>query len=274
MNRRLLILDLVLVLFAAGLIWILRERYLEARAHEVAVLGKKIPPKPVLAPPSPQPLRPSTPADYADVAQKTLFSKDRNPNVVVEAPKPPPEPPMPALPIYHGQMAIGEPVALLSLPSQTATQKGYHAGEKIGDFKLVAFDEDRIELEWNGKKVERKPSELAPKEPAAQVAVAAAAATPAAVAAAAAGNHSAANYRPEMGNPDASSTAKSVTALGSAAAAEAASAPPQGVGEEIGAGVRQCLPGDSAPAGTILNGYQKRIISSMFGSVCRWEQVK
>ncbi len=273
MNRRLLILDLVLVLFAAGLIWLLRERYLEARAHEVAVLSQKVPAKPVLAPPSPQPLRPSTPAEYADVAQKTLFSKDRNPNVVVEAPKPPPEPPMPALPIYHGQMAIGEPIALLSLPTQAALEKAYHAGDKIGDFKLVAFDEDRIELEWNGKKVERKPSELAPKEPAAQVA-AAPAASGSATGAAAAGNHSAANYRPEMNNPNATPAATSITALGASAPADTKSAPPQGVGEEIGAGVHQCLPGDNSPAGTILNGYQKRIISSMFGSVCRWEQVK
>jgi hypothetical protein len=278
MNRRLIILDLVLVLFAAGMIWLLRERYLEARAHELAVLGKKVPAKPVLAPPSPQVMRPSQPAEYADVAQKTLFSKDRNPNVVVEAPKPPPEIPMPALPIYHGQMAFGDPIAILSLPKDAANQKGYHAGDKVGEFKLVAFDADRIELEWNGKKVERKPEELAPKEPVvASAPVASAAAGPAGAGGAGANvSHSAANYCPEMNNPDASAGAPAVKSLGSATtSSEAAKAePPSGIGDEIGSGVRQCLPGDNSPAGTVLNGYQKRMITSMFGSVCRWEQVK
>jgi hypothetical protein len=275
MNRRLIVLDLVLALFAAGMIWLLRERYLEARAHELAVLGQKVPAKPVLAPPSPPVTRPSASAEYAEVAQKTLFSKDRNPNVVVEAPKPPPEIPMPALPIYHGQMAFGEPVAILSLPKDAANQKGYHAGDKVGEFKLVAFDSDRIELEWNGKKVERKPEELAPKEPVAGAPVAAAAAPAGNATAAANVSHSAANYRPEMGNPDAPSAAQAVTSLGSTTTAEAAKAePPSGIGDEIGGGVRQCLPGDNSPAGTVLNGYQKRMISSMFGSVCRWEPVK
>jgi len=275
MNRRLIILDVVLVLFAAGMIWLLRERYLESRAHELAVLKQKVPAKAVLAPPSPPLTRPSQPAEYAEVAQKTLFSKDRNPNVVVEAPKPPPEPPMPALPIYHGQMAFGEPVAILSLPKDAANQKAYHAGDKVGDFKLVAFDADRIELEWNGKKVERKPDELAPKEPVAASQVSTVAAPAGAAAAAAAnGSHSAANYRPEMGNPDAPVAAPAVTSLGTTTAEAAKAEPPAGIGEEISGGVRQCLPGDNSPAGTVLNGYQKRLISSMFGSVCRWEPVK
>ena len=191
-----------------------------------------------------------------------LFSRDRNPNVPIEAPpKPPPEPPMPALPIYHGQMAIGEPIAILSLPAQAATQKGYHAGDKVGDFKLVAFDADKIELEWHGKTIERKPEELVAKEvtppPAAQ---------PAAVL-----SSNAAPAQP------ASAPAAAVTSLGSpggSASSSSAGSPPSGLGAEISPGVHNCLPGDDSPAGTVLNGYQKRLIPSMFGSVCRWEQVK
>lgn len=268
MNRRLWILNLVLVLFAAGLVWLLRDRYLEARAHETAVLTRKVPPKAVLAPPVPPLARPAQPAEYADVAQRMLFSKDRNPNVVVEAPKPAPEPPMPALPIYHGQMVIGDPIAILSLPAQAAVQKGYHAGDKVGDFKLIAFDRDKIELEWNGKKVERKPEDLAPKET-----------EPASAAAAKA--QAAANAPPSAAPVNAVSDAsgaapvKAVTALGSGPGnAGSASSQPSGMGPEIGSGVRACLPGDDAPAGTVLNGYQKRMIPSMFGSICRWEQVK
>jgi hypothetical protein len=270
-NRRLLLLDFALILFGAGLIWLLHDRYLTARAHEAAVLGKKVPPKAVLAPPSPPLVRPAQPAEYADVAQKTLFSKDRNPNVVVEVPKPPPEIPMPALPIYHGQMAIGEPIAILSLPKQAAIQKGYHAGDTVGDFKLIAFDREKIELEWNGKKVERKPEDLAPKEP---LPVAAAAPSPVAAQAAAAQRTAA----PAGTAADASGAAPAVTSLGSsseaASSASSASAPPSGMGAEIGPGVRACLPGDTSPAGTVLSGYQKRMIPSMFGSVCRWEQAK
>jgi len=264
-NRRLLILDLVLVLFAAGLVWLLRERYLEARAHETAVLTKKVPPKAVLAPPSLPVVRASQTAEYADVAQKTLFSKDRNPNVVVEAPKPPPDPPMPPLPIYHGQMAIGEPIAILSLPKQAAVQKGYHAGDKVGDFTLIAFDPDKIELEWNGKKVERKPDELAPKDLVPGAAANAAQAAPAA-------QNSAASAAAAS---DPSGAAKAVTSLGSGPAASGSgSSQPSGMGADIGGGLRACLPGDDSPTGTVLDGYQKRMTSTMFGSVCRWEQVK
>src|ERR1019366_6396814 len=151
-----------------------------------------------------------------------------------------------------------------------ANQKAYHAGDKVGDFKLVAFDTDRIELEWNGKKVERKPDELAPKETVAAAAVSTAAAPVGAAAAAANVSHSAVNYRPEMGNPDAAAAAPAVTSLGATTAEAAKAEPPAGIGDEISGGVRQCLPGDNSPAGTVLNGYQKRMISSMFGSVCRW----
>jgi hypothetical protein len=275
MNRRLVLLDAVLLLFAGGLAWMLRAHYLEARARESAMLNKKVPPKAVLAPPAPAPARPAQPSDYVEVAQKMLFSKDRNPNVVVEAPKPVPEPPMPALPIYHGQMDIGEPVAFLSLPTQAATQKGYRAGDSVGDFTLVAFDPDKIELEWHGKRVERKPDDLAPKEPPPPAAgtPGAARGTPGApqgARPAPAAPRPAANAAPEQ-----PAAAAPVTALGSSSGTPApANSEPKGLGAEIGEGVRACLPGDQSPSGTVLSGYQKRSVPSMFGSICRWELAK
>lgn len=264
MNRRLLVLDFVLLLFAGGLVWLLRAHYLEARARERAVLSRKTAPKPVLAPPTPAPVKPAPAVDYLDVAQKMLFSKDRNPNVILDAPKPPPpEPPMPALPIYYGQMNFGEPIAILSLPAKADTQKGYHAGESIGDFKLVAFDSEKIELEWHGKTIERKPEELVAKEPP----------PPPANTPVVGGSPAAAH--PAGSTPDVSNgaSAKPLTSLGSTAASSS-NAPPSGMGAEIVPGVRNCLPGDDSPAGTVLNGYQKKMIPSMFGSICRWEQVK
>ena len=265
MNRRILILDLVLVVFAAGLVWLLRDRYLEARAREKAVLTKKVSPPPVLAPPTPAPVRPAPPSDYVDVAQKMLFSKDRNPNVPIDAPKPPPpEPPMPALPIYHGQMNLGDPIAILSLPTQASTQKGYHAGDSIGDFKLVAFDADKIELEWHGKTIARKPEELVAKE-----------APPPSPATPVVGGSPAAAAASSSNSASSAASPKAVTSLGASSGSSGSSnAPPSGLGSEIVPGVHNCLPGDDSPAGTVLNGYQKRVFPSMFGAICRWEQVK
>jgi hypothetical protein len=87
----LLLLNLVLLLLTAAAGWQLRREWLAARAREEAVLKRKLQPAP--APPvSPmEPARPVMPAGYAEIAQKMLFVRDRNPNVVVEAvPAPPP----------------------------------------------------------------------------------------------------------------------------------------------------------------------------------------
>ena len=106
------------------------------------------------------------PANYLEVAQKTLFSKDRNPNVIIEvAPPPPPKPeePPPPRPDYYGQMGLGEPVAFLS--AEKGGQKGFRAGEEVGPFKLVAFNRETITFEWKGKTLEYPLEELKPKEP-------------------------------------------------------------------------------------------------------------
>ena len=188
-----------------------------------------------------------TPADYVEVAQKTLFSQDRNPNVVVDPPPPPkPEPPMPALPFYWGQMAFGDPVAILTI-GPAGEQKRFHVGEKVGDFKLVAFDSQNITFDWNGKEIEKKLLELAPKE-GTQPAAASSAASSAPA--------------PSQGQ------FTSITA----AAPQASTAPPA-VGTDMGGGFRACT-GDSSPAGTIVNGYRKVIGQSLMGPTCHWEQVK
>ena len=204
--------------------------------------------------------------------------------MTVEQPKPAPEPPMPALPIYHGQMDFGEPVAFLSLPNQAAIQKGYHAGERVGDFKLLAFDRDKIEFEWNGKKVERKPQDLVAKEAAPgapAAAVAAGNAPPPSGAPIPGAGIQSANIAVRMMQAEAAANggtpaAAAVTTLSSAPANSGSdsNSAPAGLGETIGSGTRACLPGDNSPAGTVIGGYQKRMIPSMFGSVCRWEQVK
>ncbi|PYT14639.1 MAG: hypothetical protein DMG59_16625 [Acidobacteria bacterium] len=164
MNRKLIFLNLILLTSAVALGWRLRVRWLETQAHERAIFEKAAQAKAVLPPPPAPRMQSVKPADYLEVAQKMLFSKDRNPTVVIEPPPPKPEPPMPALPSYHGQMGIGEPVVILSFGSKPV-QKRYHAGEQVGDFTLVSFDNQKITLDWKGKAVERKLEELVPKEP-------------------------------------------------------------------------------------------------------------
>ncbi len=245
MNRRILLLSLALLALAGSLGWLLRQKWLEARAHEQAVLSRPVHVRPLQPPPSPPAAAPVSPADYLEVAQKTLFSKDRNPNVVVDPPPPPkPEPPLPALPVYWGQMSFGDPVVILTA-AKAPEQKSYHAGDNVGDFKLVAFDNDSITFDWNGKQVERKLLELAPKDGAAAwltVQSAPAAAPP------------------------------QVTTIAPAPPQE--STVPPTVGVDMGGGFRGCVKGENSPTGTVAGGYRKVIGQSLMGPTCNWEQVK
>ena len=64
--------------------------------------------KPHCAPPVvPRRSRKLRATKYNDVAQKNLFSKDRNPQVIIDPPKPPDPPkPMPKLPVVYGVMGL------------------------------------------------------------------------------------------------------------------------------------------------------------------------
>src|SRR6266446_2863422 len=137
MNRKILALNLALLALLGTLGWMLRAHWRETRARELATLSKAARKIEVLPPPSPAPPEVAVPANYLEVAQETLFSKDRNPNVIVEvaAPPPPPEVPTPPRPFYYGQMGLGpQPVALLSV--EKGGQKGFHVGDDVGPFKL------------------------------------------------------------------------------------------------------------------------------------------
>ena len=104
MNRKLLILDVVLAAVAVFAGFQFRSQWIAAKAREAAVLNQK-----AAALPAPQftPL-PATPAvlsaGYADIAQKLLFDRSRNSTVVVEVPPPPPPKPVPPLPVGSGSV--------------------------------------------------------------------------------------------------------------------------------------------------------------------------
>jgi hypothetical protein len=243
LNRKLILLNLVLIALAGLLFWRLRTRRIELRAHERAMFAQKAHAAPVLPPPAATPPKPVTPAEYIEVAQKTLFTKDRNPTVIIEVPPKKPDPPIPPLPSYHGQMAIGEPVVFLSADS-SAGQKSYHAGETVGKFKVVSFDRENITLAWEGKTIERKLADLAPKEPVPQP--------------------SSASAAPAAARPAA-------TPLAPVRNLTAGESP---LGTDMGGGFHGCVAGDNSPNGTVKDGYKKVMTQTPFGASCHWEQVK
>jgi hypothetical protein len=229
----LLVVSLLLLVLTAAAAFRLRHQWLAARAREQAVLQQRVKPVP---PPRVAPLpaaAPVKPANYIDIAQKMLFAKDRNPIVIVEAPPPPKPKPMPPLPIFYGLLDLGDgPAAILS-EKPGAPNRDFRAGDQIGEFKLVALNDDEIVLEWDGKTITKKVSEMFAAEappPAQSAAPAAAAPRPAAKPA------------PALPGP----------ALG-----------PHGL--------KACQPGDSSGDGTVAEGMRKVIKNTPFGRSCFWE---
>ncbi len=242
MNRKLVLLNSVLLLVGIYGGVQLRNEYKAAKAREAALQRVRITPEqppPFVALANDPPVLPS---GYKDVAIKDLFHPSRNPDIVKELPPPPPPPPpMPALPRFHGQMNLGDgPLALL-VEKPGMPEKAIKPGETIGQFKLVDVNTNEITFTWtfNGEVARRSLSELADNT----VAVAAAA-------------------------PDARQSP--------------ASAPPPppvikstiGPGALTGQGTRTCDPNDSTPAGTVVNGFKKTEGRTPFGAFCVWDPVK
>jgi hypothetical protein len=199
--------------------------------------------KPLAIPPAPAPV---TAANYSDVATKMLFSPERNPNIVVQVAAPPPPKPMPPLPLLHGVMGLPSGMlALMSLKSD-ARSVGVRVGDKIGEFEMAALSRDEISLKWEDKTVTKSVSEMiyhaqeiAPAAPAPQAGVGAAGAV----------------HPPVPAAPVAT---------------------PGKAGAETGvaSGLKNCAPGDTAPAGTEADGFRKVLKPTPFGSSCFWEPIK
>jgi hypothetical protein len=240
LKRKLLIANLVLLGLAAAITVHLRREWLEANARQQAVLEQRIrpvPPPPIGALPAAEPVRA---AGYADIAQKMLFTKDRNPNVAVEVPAPPPPKPMPPLPVFHGILNLGDGTTAILSEKPGAQHRDFRPGEQVGAFKLVAVDTEEIVLEWDGQTITRKVDDLIDRTP---PQAAAAPATP-------------------------TTAARDV----SATPAPPAKAAP---GEELGhRGVSACQKGDTSPAGTVADGMRKVMMNNPFGATCYWEPVK
>lgn len=234
MKRKLLLLNLALFLLTAAAGWQLRREWMAARAREQAVLKKKVRPAPAPPVAPMQPAPPVMPAGYAEIAQKMLFARDRNPNVIVEAAPAAPPKPMPPKPVLRGVMNLGDGAIAIMAEKSGAQQREYRQGDMVGEFRLLAVGAQQVVLDWNGQTVTRAVEQIAPVEQAQAAAERTAGAPP---------------------PPPAAKT-------------------PLGPGNEIGAGTRACQPNDSTAAGAVVDGFRKIVVPSPFGPSCRWEAVK
>ena len=243
MKRKLLLANLVLLGLATALTVHLRREWLEARTREQAVLRQSI--RPVAPPPigALPPAEPVRAAGYAEIAQKTLFSKDRNPDVIVEVPAPPPPKPMPPLPVFHGLLNLGDGATAILSEKPGAEHRDFRPGEQVGEFKLVAVNNDEIVLEWEGKTITKKVDDMIDRTP-----------------------------------PPAAPSASAASAPATAARAITVTPPPPAQaapgGDLGGRGISACQKGDTSPAGTVADGMRKVIKNNPFGASCYWEPLK
>lgn len=240
--KRTLILGNVLMLALIGVtVRAIIQRGQTAQVREQQVLSKKpvVPPVVIVLP---KPAPPVTPQAYvADTVQRFLFSRDRNPNVIVKT-TPPAEPPMPPLPAAYGLMMWGDPTLFLS-EKPGAQQRGYHQGDDVGPFKLIAFNDQTVTLGWNGKTIEKSLEDLVNNQSAS-----------AAPAATASGQHEVEG--PAMAKPP--TPAQAVAKQGEP-------------GVKLSDTVRACEASDASPTGTVSSdGYTKILKSSPFGPMCTW----
>jgi hypothetical protein len=241
---KLRLLDLLLLVLAGLLGWQVRREWVDSHARDQALLHGGLPPAKV---PGLTPLGkidPLTAAAYAEVALKNLFSQDRNPEVIVDPPKPVPEKPPPPFPVAHGVMLWGDfPPTIVLSEKAGGPQRGYRAGETIGQWKVVDLDNSFVDLEWEGKEFKKRIDELIDLTPVAE----APAAKPAAAS----------------------------KAAPAASAPTSLSASHSGPGIEVGDGIKACYSDDPSPEGTVMDGMKKVVSPTPFGGkACRWEQVK
>lgn len=255
MSRKVLLLNVVL---AGLLIWLgvrINACWQEAKARKDAAMSRKAQPPEVKTPAAVPPVEAPPATNYIEVAQKMLFSKDRNPieilpppppPPVVVAPPPPPDPPPPPMPTYFGQMNFGDPLLMLGVDGK---QKSYHKGDQVGEFELTEFDGESLILTWHEKTFHKTFKELKAPEPT----TVAARPAPAAAASAPTGG---------------------VTRIGgsSGSADKAKSTGPQ-FGPKQG-NLYLCASGDSSPDGTVLEGYRLKRMDNLFSSTCQWEPMK
>jgi len=269
-----MLLNLALLVVVSLLGWYLRKKWIESRDHERQVLSVPVRPVPVTPPTPLKKVAPIDPPTYATVVDRNLFSADRNPNPIIEPPPPPPPPkPVPPLPVAYGVMLWEgvPPTVVLSEPGK-GNQKGYHPGDRIGQFTVVSVSNKEVVFDWEGKEVTARLDDMMQKGLMSQNNPSGSQ-TPA----------GAQTLDPRRGTPLPSELMKPLSDQGSEKAPtstnltanDTSSGSALGPGPAIpGQSIHSCVAGDSSPAGAVVNGLQKRVNTTPFATVCLWEPVK
>ena len=243
MTRRLFYLNALLLLIALGFGMRLRMLWLDAREREDMVrLNERRRLTYTPKPPTPQ-VQAVNAMNYADVAMRMLFAKDRNPAVIEPPPPPPPaKPPQPPLPKSNGVMMFGEPRVILTARGGEG-QKIYKFGDKVGDWEIVKFDSRTITLKWMETELTKDLSDLVELAP--------------------------------MVQPVQTASAPSAPSGGVSVKGDSTSGGGPGrPGDSLGNGTKSCAPGDGAPNGTVSDGMKKVVVANPFGVSCHWEPAK
>jgi hypothetical protein len=238
LRHRLLFLNLLLALLTGAIGWQLRRDWVRDHQHSSSVLNERV--KPAAAP-VPAPVAPPAPfagQAYADVAQKDLFSKDRNPDVIIEPVAVKPAPKWPRMPVLSGVMGLPGGLVAMLAESPSSRSRGVSVGGTIGAMKVTALTADKITFEFEGQSQEKNVQDLVDRDNHAEAADAAAASQ----------------------NPAAIAAAKSAPPT----------APKPGADVGLGAQAKACDPRDTSPSGTEVDGYKKVIKVNPFGSECTW----
>ena len=247
MKTKLIALNVLLAAGIAAIAWQVNLSWKQAAAERQANLNVRTRPVTVApAVPLPKP-EGATPAQYAQVAEKNLFSSDRNPTVVIEVEKKDPPKPMPPLPVVYGVMGLPSGVKAIMAEKPGQQNRSVHAGETIGEFKVLALDTQNIKFEWNGKEISKRIDELVDRS------------------------------NPQSGGGAGNNSGPAAPPPSQPQAIAAPQTPIEpNLDPKLGVSLtetsRACRPGDTAPAGTVADGFRKILTPSPFGTVCRWSK--
>lgn len=264
MKQKLIALNLVLAAVAGIGIWQGWKQWHDAAEGRRKVLdaratGSAAPPVQALpVPVAPQAVR------YVEVATKDLFSKDRNPTVIIEAPKEEKPKVMPPLPLVYGVLSLPSGVKAMMAEKSGLSSRTVHAGDTVGEFEIAALDSQSVTFTWEGKEIRKKIEDLIDRSNRGDTGGA---------------QGGAATAQPMMAQP---ASGTNQPAPGSSSAPQVNNPPPSQVGGspigvEIGTpdhSERACRPGDSSPAGTVVDGHRKVLTPTPFGTTCRWVPVQ
>ncbi len=243
MKAKLIALDLLLVLALGAIAWQGRQQLSQARLKLQEDLSAEV--KPVKAPapvPTPKP-DPVQAAQYADIATRNLFSKDRNPDIIIDPPKVEAPKPMPPLPIVTAVLGLPSGTRALMAEKKGEDSRPVKSGDTIGEFKIVSLDTQKVVFDWDGKQISKNIDDLIDRS------------------------------APPTANGQAAMPAGPAVP---AAQVNRQAAAPTGPGRaQEGKADRPCVSGDTSPNGTVVDGYRLTFKDSPFGRLgCHWSPVQ